>query len=111
MHRTVIVVEHDGLKTREFSMTFDVPSADFDLIAAAKCAATDYCKTPDGISVFIYNCHSINWADFEMYVPDEFCERHGFKKVSCTLADITVDWDEQLVDENSLSAIIDKEGV
>ena len=108
MYRTIIVVEHDGPKTREFSMTFELPSADFDLIAAIKNAATDYCKTPDGISVFISNCDSFNWADFETYISDKFCERHGFKKVNSTLEDITVEWDEQLVDKNDLSEIIDK---
>ena len=33
-------------------------------------------------------------------MPNEFCEKYGFKKIdSGTLSDITVDWDEHLVDD------------
>ena len=103
MRRTIIVVEHDGLETREFSMTFEVPSKEFDLVAAIRDVATDYCKTPEGASVFSYNCNNFNWADFETYVTNELCERHGFRRTGSAISDITVDWDEQLVDEAALA--------
>ena len=102
MLQTVIALERDGLEVRAISILFDVPNKDFDLLKAAKSAATDYCKTAEGKRIYEYNCSQFNWADFEMSIPNEFCERYGFKKVDSVLADIIVDWDEHLVDDFAL---------
>ena len=97
MLRNVIAIEHDGFKERVLSILFDVPNEEFDLISAAKAAAAEYCKTEEGLKTYFYNGESFDWADFVMSVPNEICERHGFKKVDSNLSDIVVDWDEQLV--------------
>lgn len=99
MLRTVVAVERDGFNARVLTLHFDVPSKGFDLVAAVRKAATDYCKTENGKKVYEYNCSAFNWADFDMSVPQEFCEKNGFRKVDSTVPDIEVDLDEQLVDE------------
>lgn len=101
MIRTINAIEHDGLKERMLTMLFDVPDEEFDLISAVKAAAKEYCMTEDGLKTYIGNCSSFNWADFECYVPNEICMKYGFRKINGSLSDISVNWDEQLVDLES----------
>ncbi len=102
MLRTVVAVERDGFDIRTLTLRFDVPSEDFNLANAVRKAATDYCKTEQGRNTFECNRSCFNWADFDMFVPQEFCERYGFRKLDAVLSDIEVDLDEQLVDEFAL---------
>lgn len=37
-----------------------------------------------------------------MSVPQEFCEKYGFKRIDTIVSDIEVDWDEQLVDDSQI---------
>lgn len=99
MLRTVVAIERDGFDVRVLTLQFDVPDENFNLEYWVRKAATDYCKTEDGRETYNYNCSYFNWADFDMNVPLEFCERYGFKKIDSVLSDIIVDWDEQLVDD------------
>lgn len=99
MLRTVVAIERDGLDLRVLTLQFDVPSKEFDLKDAVCKAATDYCKTTDGKRTYDYNCSFFNWGDFAMSVPQEFCEKYGFKRVDSVVSDIEVDWGEQLVDD------------
>lgn len=102
MLRTVVAIERDGLDIRVLTLQFEVPNEDFDLKDAVCKAATDYCKTSDGKRTYDYNCSYFNWADFDMCVPQEFCEKYGFKKIDSVVGDIEVDWDEQLVDDSQI---------
>lgn len=102
MIQTITAIERDGLDVRTLTLIFEVPTKDFDLITAVKNAATDYCKTEDGMKIYKYNCRYFNWADFAMNVTNEFCEKYGFKMVDNVLADFEVDWDEQLVDDGEI---------
>ena len=102
MLKTVVAIERDGMDLRVLTLQFDVPSADFDLISAIQNAATDYCKTEEGRETYQHNHSYFNLADFAMNVPDEFCEKHGFKMLDDVCGDIEVDWDEQLVDESEI---------
>ena len=110
MFRNIIATRHDGRRTHTIVYTFDVPDANFDLEAAIKSAATDYAKTEDGMELYEHNHNEINYGDFSMYVPNEFCEKHGFKKVDTELLpDIHVNFDEDLVDEDQLYSEDDDE--
>lgn len=102
MLQTVVAIERDGRDFRSLAITFDVPYKEFNIVTAVKAAATDYCKTTDGKNVYDYNCQQFNWADFEVNVPNEICERYGFKKVDSVLGNIEVNWDEHLVDDSKL---------
>jgi len=102
MLKNIVAIEQDGLDVRVMTITFDVPSKEFDIMAAVKAAATDYCMTEDGTKVYEHNCGEFNWADFEANVSNEFCEKYGFKMVDSTLGDLEVDWDEHLVDDSVL---------
>lgn len=100
--RTITAIERDGFNVRTLTMVFEVPAKDFDLKAAVMAAATEYCKTKEGRETYSHNCGNFNWADLEMNVPNEICERHGFRMVDTMLSDIEVDWDEQLVDASKI---------
>lgn len=102
MLKTIVAIEQDGMEVRALALNFDVPSEDFDLKAAVKAACTEYCKTPEGLETYRYNCNHFNWADFAMSVPAEFCEKHGFKFVQSNVSDEDVNWDEQLVDDDEI---------
>lgn len=99
MIKTIIATEKDGLETRTLILNFEVPTKDFDIVAAAKKAASDFCLTERGKNIYSYNCHNFNWADFDMYVDNFFCEPYGFKKIDSEIPEIEVDWDEQLVSD------------
>lgn len=100
--RTITAIERDGLEVRTLTMVFEVPSKDFDLKAAVMAAATEYCKTEAGRKEYSHNCRCFNWGDFAMSVPNEICERFGFKQVDSVLSDIEVNWDEHLVDDDEI---------
>ena len=102
MLQTMIAIEHDGKETRAISLLFEVPDKDFDLKGAIYAAATEFCQTEEGRRIYDYNCSCFNWADFSVSVPNEFCEKHGFKKVDSVLGDIVVDWDEHIVNDSVL---------
>ena len=102
MLRNVIAIEHSDFKERVLSILFDVPNEEFDLIGAAKAAAAEYCKTKDGLKTYFRNGEYFDWADFELAVPNEICERHGFKRVDGSLSDIVVDLEELLVDRGEM---------
>lgn len=104
MLRNVVAIERDGWDLRTLTIVFEVPNEAFDLVEAVKKASTEYCQTEEGRATYNYNCHSFNWADFAMSVPNEICEKYGFKKVvDEILSDIEVNWDEELVDESQIS--------
>lgn len=101
MLQIVTAIEQDGMDKRTLTIAFEVPDGKFDLVEAVKAAATDYCLTPEGRGTFDYNCHCFNWADFDSEVPNKFMEKYGFRKVEDGfLADIQVNWDEHLVDDD-----------
>ena len=103
MLRTITAIERDGWDLRTLTIVFEVPNEAFDLVEAVKKASTEYCQTEKGRDTYEYNCHSFNWADFTMSVPNEICEKYGFKiVVEGILSDIEVDWDEELVDGSQL---------
>ena len=102
MLRTITALEHEGMDVRVLVLNFEVPNEEFDLMAAVKAAALEYCQTEEGKKTYEYNCRNFNWADFEMNVPDEICARHGFSVLASPVADLVVDWDEQLVEREEV---------
>lgn len=103
MLRNVVAVERDGWDLRTLTIVFEVPNEAFDLVEAVKRASTEYCLTEEGRATYRYNCHSFNWADFAMSVPNSICEKHGFRVVvDGILSDLEVNWDEKLVDESRI---------
>lgn len=47
--------------------------------------------------MYDYNCGAFDWADFDAYVPNEICKKHGFTKRE-SVRSVEVDWDEQLAE-------------
>lgn len=81
---------------------FEVYDPDLDIVAAAKAAATEWCQTEEGKRDYIGNCHCFNWGDFDSLVPNDLCLKRGFSKVNPCAYGVTVNFDEQLVDEESV---------
>lgn len=99
MFRSIVAVRREGRDIYAFSILFEVPNEEFDLLAAAKAAAEDFCKTLEGQMIYSYNCDYFDWSDFAMYVSNDFCTKHGFRKVEDVLPDEVVEWEEQLVED------------
>lgn len=102
MVKTIIAIEQDGFDVRVLCLNFEVPNKDFDLKAAVEAACVEYCQTEEGRNTYEGNCNNFNWADFDVHVPDEICEKHGFKKINAEISDEIVNLDEQLVDEDEV---------
>lgn len=109
MLQTITAIERDGFNVRVLTITLDVPNKEFNTRQAIIDACTEFVSTEPGRSVYKYNCGNFNWADFDMSVPPEICEKHGFKKIRSDLGDIEVNWDEHLVDDGKLPADEDDE--
>ncbi|GEM_PF-1940688 len=93
MIRNVVAVERDGFDVRTLTVSFEVPDESFDILAAIERAVEDYVKTEEGKKTYEYTGGYFNLADFDMNVPNEICENHGFKKVDSLMQDIEIDWD------------------
>lgn len=99
--KTIYVVEHDGLNERSFMLeiqTFGIPDDLESIKGAVKKACQDYLRTDIGKKIYEGNCSNFNWADFEMYVPQNICRKYGFEFKSTHVSDYIVDWDEQLAE-------------
>ena len=99
---TIIAIERDGLDVRVLTIPVQVNDESIDLREAVRKACAYYAKTEEGRKTYEYNCHCFNWADFEAEVPNEICRKFGFEKLEGNTGDITVNWDEQLVDDSDL---------
>lgn len=74
------------------SMTSD------DVLEAIKKASTDYCTTPEGRRTYENNCNCFNYGDFDVYVPNDICEKYGISKIGARYNYIEpLCFDEQLV--------------
>ena len=109
MIKSVVALDRDGLDVNVMVLNFEVPDKDFDIEAAARAAALEYCQTEEGRTTYIGNCDSFNWGDFYTCVPQNICRRHGFAHVEPPVADILVDFNEQLVDEIAVLGDRDEE--
>lgn len=103
MLQVITAIERDG-SDRTVTQAFDVPDEEFDLVEAVEKAAEDYVTTAEGLKFFAYNCGRFNWCDFVAYVPNEICEKYGFKKIDPIRSDIIVGLDEQLVNGSNIPA-------
>ena len=97
MLKNVLAIEYDGSDAYALVISFEVQDRKFELAAAAKAAAEDYCRTLDGMEEYKSNRGCYNWGDF-VSIPTEFCEKHGFSIVKDTRIDEVVDLNEPLVE-------------
>lgn len=98
INHIITAVERDGFNLRTLTMTFRVKQ-DVDIVKAVKNASREFILTELGRSLYAYNCYCFNWGDFWDNVPNEICEKHGFRKIDSGISDFAVDWNEQLVDD------------
>lgn len=108
MLKIIALTEKDCLNSRFFVLGVDVKDENLDIEKAARDACKEYCLTEEGKQVYEGNCNNFNWGDFDIYVPDKICEKHGFKKVFLNMAG-EFNFDEQFVDENDIFLEEDEE--
>jgi len=97
MLHTIAAIIHDPKYPSASIITLESTSDDLDIIKAVKDACNEHCRTEGGKRDLEATCGDFNWGDFITYVPNEICERHGFRYVN-TVDTITVDHDELLID-------------
>jgi hypothetical protein len=102
MIQAVTAREQDGMDVRLLTIMFEVDDG-VDLMEAVRKASEEYIRTEAGRAAMNYSGGSFNWADFDMYVPNEICEKYGFRKMDGCLSQET-SWDEQLIDEDQYKA-------
>jgi len=98
MLKIIVATETDGLKTTNLVMVLDVDNENINIQQAVSNACKEYCLTEEGKETFERNCNCFNWGDFDTHVPNEICQKHGFRKVESNVAE-EFDFDQQLVDE------------
>ena len=98
MLKQIVALDRDGLDTRIVVITVNVDEG-VDVEKAIKAACTEYCKTEEGRKTYEGNCNCFNWGDFDTYVPNDICRKHGFSKAGLEIQAEEVDFNEQLVDE------------
>ena len=98
----ISALEYDGLAARTLSMHLEILceiQSIEEVKTMVKSACEEYLQTEDGMKTYLHNCQNFNWADFEEYVPDEICRKHGFRKINSEMADLNVDLNEQIAEE------------
>lgn len=100
MLKIITATETEGCETRNLTMIFEVEDS-INLYEAIKAACQDYCLTEEGKRTYEGNCNAFNWGDFDVYVPDAICQKHGFKKLNSVMAEEYI-FDEQLVSETDV---------
>ena len=94
----IIATEVDGTTIRNLPILIRILNPDVtDVRKAIEQACDEWIRTEDGKKTYSGNCHCFNWADFDLYVPNDVCRKYGFEKTGLDADCIGVDWDEQLV--------------
>lgn len=86
-------IERDGFNIRVLTVVFEVPSENFDIEENINRAVADFAKTENGKQALEYTCGYFNLADVVQNLPNELCEKHGFKIITSALTDTELDWD------------------
>lgn len=101
--KSIVAIEQDGMEVRTLCMEFIIHEEGIDLKEAIKKACTEYVNSKEGRDIYSYNCELFNWADFCSNVPNEICRKYGFEKDEDVFAEESVNWDEQLINEEDLT--------
>ncbi len=99
MNYVITAIERDGFNFRTLNITLEIIDESINVLEACKEAVREYVTTEEGLKTYLGNCERFNWADFESYVPNEICERHGFRKINTGASRAEVNWDEELIGE------------
>ena len=97
----VCATDQDGIDVVNYMFEF-LTEKGVNIEEAIRNAASAFCKTKEGRNIYSGNCHCFNWGDFDIYVPNEFCEQFGFIKCQSRGTEIHVDFNEELVLESEI---------
>lgn len=89
---TMLQFEYDSEKT-------------YDVLAQVRSTVKAYLDTEEGKKTLSLNCGCFNWGD-AAEIPDSFYESFGLKKLDAPVADLTVDFNEDMTSDE----ISDEEG-
>lgn len=94
---TIVTVdyENDIPVPLTFQLDFEPHVGDWKL--AVKEAVAEFLGTPSGRDAYEDTAGYFNWGDFFDYVPNDICEKHGFRKLGDVDGNVSVvEHDEQL---------------
>jgi ferredoxin len=98
MIQIVVAKDDDMVDAGQTVLAFDVDEG-VDLEGAVCDACEEYVRTSGGLDTLKNNDGYFNWLDFDKCVPNEICEKYGFRKMDDVIVN-EHDCDEQLVDED-----------
>lgn len=94
-----LVRVHDDNGRLEFTLLCECHDEDMDLLAAIKAAAKDFLETPEGKAMapeLAENGGVFDIGEFDTYVPNTICLKHGFQIVDRTDDYVDIQIDEDL---------------
>ena len=86
---------YDDNQRLEFTLLCECHDEDMDLLEAVRSAAMDFLSTPEGEAVLTQTDGAFGISEFDTYVPNTICLKHGFQVVdrSDDYADIKINED------------------
>lgn len=77
-----------GMDESVLSIEFEVPNEQFDLETALECAVSDFAESDEGKKLIKESgTGTFGLMDVDMYLPNSFCEAHGFRKLETLFID------------------------
>lgn len=95
----ITAIERDGWSVRTLAIRFEVLDNKLDatnIRSSVKKAVKEYLTTAEGKETINRNCGCFNWGDVVTNLPNEICEKYGFRWEDSEISDVIVDWDENL---------------
>ena len=92
------IIANESCNDNVFVLELEVFDKSINIFEAIKKACEEYVKTEEGYRTYLFNCESFNWGDFATYVPNQICEKYGFRQIDCNHADSLVDLNEQIAE-------------
>jgi len=74
----LVLDDQDGLDVVTYTINIMTALPDDEIIPAVRAAAQDYLNTPEGRKIYETNGCAFNYGDFDLYVTNDFCTKHGF---------------------------------
>lgn len=83
MKKSNLIILETGTKT----LVLEKLDPKIDIYKAIREATYEYLLTNEGFQIWQKKKHQFSYANFKRYVPNEICEKHGFRKLESTKTD------------------------
>jgi hypothetical protein len=101
MKYRISAINHDGRHPASMSFIFEDIVGNLNMKQAIRDAAYEFAHTELGLELLDYYGGGFSWGDVAD-IPEEICEKHGFRLEDFFVADATTDYYEALVTKEDL---------